>query len=238
MKLIQRIIEPDRVLVIWQAPDRVFRQHTGTRYVVGEIVRSAHGATLRYFDNADVRAALAAGFTGFTAYPYQPHKEFNGTLLDVLGKRLPPSDRTDYTDYLRSHLLSPACANASPLTLLAYTGGRLAGDGFSFAHTFEGAKAPFEFTFEIAGFRHSGLKAFPEFTKLLGHTVEVTNEYDNSYDPEAVAVRYQATLLGHVPKGTNGMLRRIALDYTLAASIEKINGTMERPNVTVYVAVR
>ena len=238
MKLINNIIEPKRVLVIWQAPDKTLNLPTGDRFIVGEITNDGVSTRLKYYDNDTVNAAVQAGFSGFTAYPYEVNKEYNGNLMEVLSKRLPPSARADFADYLRSYRISPGMGEISPLSLLAYTGGKLAGDGFTFAHTFEDTAPPFDFTFEIAGFRHNGLKAFPDLSVLQDVVVQLADDNSNAHDKEAMAVQYQGQVLGYVPKGTNGIVRQLIASHRVSATIEKINGTADRPNVMVFVAVR
>jgi hypothetical protein len=238
MRLIDTLIEPNRLLVIWQAPDKVLNQATGRRFIVGEIFGGNKNATLRYYDNQDTREAVTLGFTGLTAYPYEPGKEYISNLTEVLSKRLPPTSRSDYNDYLTSYRIAPTAEGISALSLLAYTTGKLAGDGFTFSHTFEGIDTPFDFTFEIAGFRyHEGMKIHPLMSL---QDVEVTFERDNSnsYDQDAVAVEYKKTRLGHVPKGLNKVLCHVIGKKEVHAFVEKINGTPERPKVLVYVSVR
>jgi len=114
MKLINKLIEPRRVLLIWQSPDGDSKQPTGTRFIVGEILNTASRTTLKYYDNQETRDAKSKGFNGLTAYPFEPNREFNGNLLDILSKRLPPSTRTDYADYLKSYRISPDAEGITP----------------------------------------------------------------------------------------------------------------------------
>jgi hypothetical protein len=238
MKIINKIIEPQRVLVIWQAPDKASQKPTGTRFVVGEITRVNGEARLRYFDNAEVKEAETFGFTGLTSYPYESNREYVGNLEDVLSKRLPPETRTDYADYLQSYRLPPNLQNINPITLLAYTTGKLAGDGFTFFHTFEEASPPFDFMFEIAGFRHNGLNEFPNPALLQDNDVNFVHECNNQHDNGAIAVFCQEKRLGYIPKGLAEIVKTLMEKYKISASIERINGTTERPSILVFVEVR
>lgn len=237
MQLIEHLIEPQRLLVIWQHDPRGKESGTGKRYVVGEI-RYANGqADLEYYGNQETAGAQQEGFSGMTGQPYEPQKVYRD-VLNTLEKRLPPASRADYRDYLYMFRIAPEAAdNASVPALLAYTGGRLAGDGFSFAHTFENAGPPFDFTFEIAGFRHcDGMSLTPQ--ELNQATVSLHAEDDNPYDGQAVMVCYDHIKLGYVPNGMATTLRNLLANYSLQAHITRINGTPERPKILVYVMVK
>jgi len=121
---------------------------------------------------------------------------------------------------------------------LAYTTGKLAGDGFTFLNTFEDTKPAFDFTFEIAGFRHHGLKEFPEISTLQDKEVTFAHETSNPHDNEAIAMTYQRKKLGYVPKGFTGVIKGLIETYQLSAFIERINGTPERPSILIFVEVR
>lgn len=245
MRLINKIIEPKRLLVIWQArdvviwqaPDKALAHAAGKRFIVGEIFVSDGNAKLRYYDNVETKEAINFGFTGLTAYPYEANKEYNGNLVDVLSRRLPPDSRPDYEDYLRSYRISPSAENITTLSLLAYTTGKLAGDGFSFANTFEGVDSPFDFTFEIAGFRHNEGMKLENIESLQDVEVTLKKEPSNQYDNNAIAVEYNGKKLGYMPHGINSIMMSLLDKHKIKAFIEKINGTIERPNVLVYVAV-
>ncbi len=237
MKLINKIIEPLRLIVIWQAPDKALKLATGTRFVVGEIIADGDKAKLKYYDNNDTKAAMELGFKGFTSYPYELGKDYNGNLVDVLSRRLPPDSRPDYEDYLKSYRISPSAAGITTLSLLAYTTGKLAGDGFTFAHSFENAQPPFDFTFEIAGFRHNDGMKLEKLESLQDVQVTLQKDNSNQHDSDAIAIEHEGKKLGYVPHGINTVLLNLISKYKVSAFIEKINGTVERPNVLVYVTV-
>lgn len=237
MKLIEKLIEPKKLLIIWQAPGDDSNQPAGTRFVVGEIVNDGARARLRYYNNKEVETAIHKGFNGLTAYPYEPDKDFNGNLVDILSKRLPPKSRGDYDDYLRSHRISPTADGITILSLLAYTSGKLEGDGFSFAHAFEEAEAPFDYAFEIAGFRyHQGMDIKP-ITSLQNSVVDLKIEADNKHDKDAIVVLCKGHKLGYVPKGLNSVLKKFMSTHKVTAFITKINGTLQKPNILVYLEI-
>lgn len=240
MKLIEHLKDPERVLVIWQRPDEAAKGGAGDRYLVGEVRRQDGRVYLQYYDNDDVARAREAGFVGFTAFPANQTAPYNGSVEAVLAKRLASPSRPDYQEYLRSHRIDPAQAEKlSVLGLLAYTGGKLASDGFSFAHMFDDAEPPFDFTFEVAGFRHqAGMQHFNPISALQGAAVDFVLEPENIRDPEAIAVRSSGVMLGYVHKGLRGVMRRLMEDHQVSGHVTRLNGTTERPCVIVLVQVR
>lgn len=231
MKLINRLIEPKRILLIWQPAEM------GKRFIVGEILHTEAKTALKYYDSQEVDEAKKKGFNGLTAYPFEPNKEYNGNLVDILSRRLPPSTRTDYDDYLKSYRISPSAEGRTTLSLLAYTAGRLEGDGFSFMHTFEGTEPPFDCVFEIAGFRHHDGMQIDPINSLIDKTIEFKDDNANLHDQEALAIYYMGKKLGYVPRGLNIVLRKFIHTHQVNAFITKVNGTLQRPNVLVYVEI-
>jgi len=61
---------------------------------------------------------------------------------------------------------------------------------------------------------------------------------ENEHDDEALWIDCQSQHLGHVPKGLNNTLRNLLPAYKVSASIERLNGTLERPNILVFVEVK
>ncbi len=239
MKYLNHLVNPDRLLLLWQAVDRKTNKLLGERFVVGEVRDESGQFYLHYFDGDDTQRAISQhGFTGLTAFPYAPDKTYNGSVKDALAKRVASPERSDYADYLRFYRL-PTDRDLSLMQLLAYTGGGLAGDGFSFAYTFDKTTAPFDFTFEIAGFRHNeGMKVQPIMT-LQTQPVTLVEEPSNLSDPMAVAVMYGDIKLGFVPKGLATAVKNAILhQHQVSAFITRINGTKERPSIHVMVEVR
>ena len=237
MKLIEKLILPKKLLLIWQVREKDSNERA--RFIVGEIICNGDRVELKYYNSSAVKKARKKGFNGLTAYPYDTDKKFNGNLVDVLSRRLPPSSRGDYKEYLKSHRISSTATDITPLSLLAYTSGKLEGDGFSFVHTFEGAEAPFDFTFEIAGFRHHKGMDIEPITSLQDKVILLKTETDNQYDKDAIAVISEDDeRLGYVPRGLNSVLKQLMVTYKVTAFITKINGTRQRPSILVYVEVK
>ncbi len=239
MKALTHLIKPSRLLLLWQAIDREKNRPRGDRFVVGEVREDAGNYYLQYYDNEDAyRAAEQYGFQGMTAFPYTTEKTYNGMVKEVLEKRVASRERPDYEEYLRSYRL-PTDRNISLMQLLAYTGGMLVGDGFSFAPTFDQDMPPFDFSFEIAGFRHNdGMKIEP-LTSLKDQLVTLEEEPENLYDPMAVRVMFGDTKLGFVPKGmAEAVKKEILNQYQVTAQIVRLNGTKDAPSVHVVTEVR
>ncbi len=235
MNLIEHIWNPSKIIMIWQTQDPNSNQRIGRRFVVGEISNNE----LTYYDNDDVKDAQELGFTGLTAYPYDQENKTHQSVETVLQRRLPPQTRADYKDYLSSFGISPEYARDIPhLTLLSYTRGKLPGDGFSFYPILDDANPPFDISFNIAGFRHHGYKIYPNPSTLKGAGVTLQHESKNEHDSNAVAIMRQDERLGYVPKGLQTSLRHALQNHHISATIERINGRTERPDILVIVKVR
>lgn len=241
MKLIENFMNPERLKVLWQAIDPQENDHRGKRFVVGELYPENDSLVLQYLDNEDTSEAVSAyKFKGMTAYAFEPGKRYNGTVEQLLAKRVASPERPDYAEYLLSYRLPPdRSKEISLLQLLAYTGGRLTGDGFCFVPCFKGLKAPFDFMIsEIAGFRHwEGMKVKP-LTDLLNRDVRLVEEPDNEKDPDAIAIYLQNSKIGFVPRGMATELKgNVMGKHAVTATIAKLNGSSDRPKVSVLVQV-
>lgn len=232
MNLIERIVEPERLLLVWQAPaldaDR-------TRRLVAAIEPDGRGAVrLRYLtETEDFRAAQEQGFQGYPAFPLTRavHEQ---DVLAVLMRRVPPRSRADFAAFLADQALSERC-ELSDLALLAYSGARLPSDDFALLHPFEGAPVPCELVTEVAGFRHYGeqLSAPPE----AGMPVELRAEPDNRLDPDAVQVLLHGEVIGYVNRVQAATFRRWLETAKVEAVIHHVNGPAFRPMVTLFVRI-
>lgn len=238
MTYLENLIQPKRLLLLWQQLDPSTRRASGDRYVVGEIRENNNAISLHYANSPEAEKAKSLGFSGLTAFPISEAMEFED-VSEILSKRLPPPSRSDYSNYLSGYRLPPARANEYTLMqLLAYTGGMLAGDGFSFAYSFDNAVPPYDFTFTIAGFRHNDGMNVQPITSLVDKFVSLQPEPENEHDPNAIAIYENDMRLGYVPKGlTTGLFQKVFSQYSYRASICRINGTPTNPNVMVMVKV-
>src|SRR4051812_28394155 len=124
MHLIQKIIEPKRLLIIWQALQNEIG--TGKRYIVGELEHQHNNTLLRYYLNTpDFKDAIALGFKGFVFFDLnQEIHDLN--VMGALARRIPPRERTDFDDFLRYNRIEPSVGRTmSDFALLGYTGGKL-----------------------------------------------------------------------------------------------------------------
>lgn len=241
MKFVEHLMTPEKLLVIWQIMNPQNNENNGKRFVVGEVRAENGNWLLEYYDNEDTKEAIKHGhFSGMTAYPYEAGKIYNGNVKDILSKRVASPGRSDYPEYLRSYRIPPEQAGRlSTMQILAYTRGELTGDGFSFFPDLENMTPPFDLVIEIAGFRHcDGMEIHP-IQSLLGKEVRFVPEPENDKDPDAIAIYTGETKLGYVPRGYSQYFAHHALGrYDIAASITKINGTLERPKISALVQVK
>lgn len=64
-------------------------------------------------------------------------------------------------------------------------------------------------TFNIAGFQHwDGATVISELK--VGHKLELEPQRDNPYDANAIAIRFNGTMLGYVPGAKNELMSTMA----------------------------
>lgn len=232
-KLIEHIVEPSRLLLLWQGPEGSSR----VRHVVGELTPSETGLALRYaVDSPDLQAAKRDGFRGHPAFTDLDKTHVTG-VLEAFLRRIPPRSRQDFGDYLRQQRL-PLNTSLSDFALLGYSGARLPSDGFSVVHTFEGYDEQFEFITEVAGFRHQAPMFNVNASDLpLGDMVSFRREPENVADPGAIAVIWRGKRIGYVMRGLNRYFGDWLSDRSVSAHIARLNGRPERPAVYLFVEV-
>lgn len=230
MKLIKHIIEPEELLLTWQAPTGPDRM----RRFVAELQRTADDCRLKYLSDAsDYDAALRLGFTGYPGFDksVQTHDH----ALDAFMKRLPPRSRRDFPKFLASFCL-PADSQISDFALLGYSGAKLPDDDFCIICPFLNAHPPFEFLIRV--------QAFPLYFKqlpsgLLGEKVSMVPEPNNPFDPDAIRVEIQGAMAGFIPRGLNTqMLNWLQLGYQFQATVERTNDSLEWPSLSVFLEIR
>lgn len=229
-RLIENLVEPQRLLLYWQARESKMR----SRYRVGELVKRDNNVVLVYdLDSPELAEAKLLGFRGYPAFPMR-QAEHSHQVLEAFTRRLPPRSRRDFGRYLELRAL-PVNTTISDFALLGYSGAKLPNDGFELVHPFDNPPEVFEVLIEIAGFRHESQL---EVTKLqVGSNVQFVHEPDNPVDTDAICIESAGRKLGYVPRGHLDMLHRM-LDEgaTLEGEVFRINGTTERP--LVYVLTR
>lgn len=229
MKKITNIVEPERLFLVWQAPKGGSRK----RRIVGELIRTPDGASLHYFIGSHgFEEARRRGFEGYPAYTVT-REHHTKSVLQTFLRRLPPRTRSDFPTYLEK-LRLPKDAQLSDFALLGYSEAKLPGDGFSILLPFSDVTPPFEFMSEVAGFRY--------WAKLedinIGDEAGFEREPENEYDPSAVKVIVDEMMIGYVNRVHAPRFAEWLDKFNVTASVERINGTDERPLVYLFVSVR
>lgn len=229
-RLIEHLVEPQRLLLCWQARESEKR----SRYQVGELIKQGDDVVLRYSSGADMDAAKLAGFKGYPAFSLK-QVEHKHQVLEAFIRRLPPRNRRDFGRYLELRAIAPG-AQISDFALLGYSGAKLPDDGFELVHPFDAPPETFEVLIEIAGFRHEAEVSHK--TLLPGDAIQFEPEPDNPRDHLAIKVEKGGRKLGYVPRGHLPMLHRmLEQGAVLSGEVFRINGTSERPLVYVLVQV-
>ena len=172
MSYIEHLIEPDRLLLSWQAQDSKDR----SRYVVAELLDEDGDVTLNYLvESDDYCTAISHGFCGYPAFQTSQGSTFNTQVLDALTRRLPPRSRSDFYRYLELRGINPD-SQISDFTLLGYTGAKLPDDGFEVVHPFNEIDSAFEIIVEVAGFRYE--------SELQREEIELSSKVDFIAEPE------------------------------------------------------
>jgi len=227
--LIEHIIEPDRLLLSWQAQDSEAR----SRYVVAELLNQQEGVTLNYLtESSDFQLALEHGFSGHPAFQVSEGSTFDNQVLDAFSRRLPPRNRSDFPRYLELRGINPS-SNLSEFALLGYTGAKLPDDGFEIYHPFSGSPPKFEIIIEIAGFRHKSEINSEDLN--LNDRISFVSEPDNIHDANAIRIELEGTRLGYVSHSNVDMFQRyLSEGYNIEADVFRKNGTADRPLIYLF----
>jgi hypothetical protein len=230
--LITNPIQTQRALLTWQSP--LGADGSRARHAVGELVARNGSVLFRYLTGTTgFDCALEEGFAGYPGLPLRLGGDYSDAL-DIFLRRLPHVGRTDYNSFLGTFGLSPD-APWTGLSLLAYTGARLASDSFSITETFEGFDRPFEFIFDVAGYRRrqengAGL--------VGGETLRLVHEPTNTVDPTAVQVlRAGGELLGYISKLQSERVVGWVRAGVIQAHVFRVNGRPVYPRLFVMARI-
>jgi len=230
--LITNPIQTQRALLTWQTP--LGTGGARRRHAVGELVAVDGGARFNYLSETDsFRAARNEGFDGY------PGLALDGSdvsdALAIFLRRLPSPERPDYDQFLKTFGLSTD-AGWSGLSLLAYTGARLAGDSFSITETFDGFDRPFRYIFDVAGFR----RFIQNATDLqAGDSVSLVHQPENAHDTNAVQVlRESGECLGFINRLQSKRLLEWQQSGSIAASVYRFNGRPTYPRLFLLADVQ
>jgi hypothetical protein len=229
---IVNFVEPSRVRMIWQSPYAGER----TKFHVGDLIRAGSQVALYYNRNsADWIGAVQNGFNGYPAAFPVTSVVHHDNVLEIIRRRLPPRNRSDFGAFLYKNGLSNN-PMISDLALIGYSGARLPGDGFSFEIDYSIEEMPFEFLFEVSGFRYySGMNIPVE--AVLDRQVLFQPEPSNAHDPNAIMIKIGDALIGYVPRSHAPWINAWLQFARLGAWVAKIEGPPSRPLVYVYLAV-
>ena len=227
---IEHVLEPERLLLAWQAPDPAGIRK---RFAVGELVREGDDCILRYFTNEETAAAEALGYAGYPAFRYGV-KEHRQGVLPVFLRRLPPRNRPDLAEY-KSLFRLRKDAVLSDFALLAYTEAKLPSDGFSLVNTLEGLTPPCELFLELAGYRYyvDGLKAPPR----IGAALTIEPEPQNERDRQAIVVRLNGQTIGYINRLQTSRIHGWLQTADVSAVLERLNGHSDKPRAFIFLKV-
>ncbi|MBB3587769.1 HIRAN domain-containing protein [Sphingomonas sp. BK481] len=228
---ISHLIEPNRLLLIWQSSNPTVRK----KFIVGELVRASDRVSLTYaYYSHDLQEAMSVGFTGHPAFPLDvPVHHFN--VVEVFSRRLPPRNRSDFRTYLEKHRIDPV-GQISDFALLGFTGATLPGDGFMCAIDYRYETMPHLFLMEVAGFRYNAGMHL-EISAMMGQVVTFMPEIDNPHDQNAVRIFVAGLPIGYVPRYYAALMRTWLSSCMTMGVIERIDGTLTKPQVHIAVSV-
>lgn len=221
-------VQTQRALLTWQSPPG--GGGSRLRRAVGVLVAYGSSARFAYLhERDDFRAARQEGFEGYPGLPLGS-SGYNDALK-LLRRRLPQADRSDFRNFLETFGLSPG-ARFNDLSPLAYTGARLASDSFSITETFDGFDRPFNFFFDVAGFRHYLANAVDVGVR---DEVSLVADTENSHDRSAVRiVRENGQPLGFINRLQSERVLGWMRSDAITTSVFRLNGRPEYPRLFVF----
>ncbi len=233
MNIIEHIVEPDRLFLVWQPQLTHDVSSKRVRRTIGEIVKENGKVVFRYFSRSDdFKEARTGGFEGYPSFRLD-QAEHAENVIETFLRRLPPRKRNDFFDYLASRRL-PRDFNGSDLSLLAHTGAKLPSDTFELIPDLINVKEPFEVIFEVAGNRHTNKKDDIQLNDPVIFEVEDNNPYEN----DAIMIKHNGDKIGYVCRPYKQAVHHwIKNSIPFTAVIERLNGKPERPLIYLFVRV-
>lgn len=244
MRYIEHIVEPDRLLLSWQAKSERLRM------IVAELIRNGDDGNLVYLkESEDFSRAQSLGFDGYPGkaqslgldgHPgFAIEKDIHKNVLTSFMKRLPPRSRRDFGRFLDALRIKPEAKNEiSDFALLGYSGAKLPDDDFTVIHPFENASVPFELMLPVEGYQHyqDELSLTALSTDMLA---DFEAEPDNPKDPKAIKIIIDGIRIGYVCRGLTASFHKwMQLGLTISAYVERINGIGQDPKIYLYVSVK
>jgi hypothetical protein len=236
---IERVSEPRRLFLAWQAPDHMNDRH---RWAVGVLEPAGDDCTLRYFYSGSgferqnpgrsFDQLLGLGYHGYPAFPLRRETHVGG-VLSAFMRRLPPRTRSDFEEYKRQFRLSPGLS-ISDFALLGRTEAKLPSDGFSVVDPLDAAADHCDLMLEVAGYRY-----YAKDVRIApGDPVAIQAEPSNAFDPDAVMICDGGLKIGNINRLQAGTFQQWLTDRRVSGVVERLNGPPERPRAFIFVRVR
>jgi hypothetical protein len=234
MRHIEHIVEPDKLLLSWQAASESDR----LRMIVAELIRNGNDGNLVYLkESEDFSKAQILEFEGYPGFDTE--KEVHENVLGSFMKRLPPRSRGDFSRFLDALRIKPEAKDEiSDFALLGYSGAKLPDDDFTVIHPFENASVPFELILPVQGYQHYQEQLpLTELSEDMQAGFEA--EPDNEFDPEAIKIIINDVKVGYVSRGLTGSFHEwMQAGLAISAYVERINGIEQNPEIYLYVSVK
>ena len=203
-------------------------------FVVGELEQLEDRVSFRYLDDDMLAVPREHGFEGYNCMP--PGDDGNERIaMKLFRRRLPPSGRGDFGEFLESFGL-PADWEHTDLSLLAYTGARRPGCHFSFCETFDGFEDPFSYMFDLTDVRNS-LDVCDNLSP--GEAVEFVCEPEDKNHPDEVRVvrASDGATLGYVNRVQAGVVSQWLPDGQVKAKVFSFSAFPSEPWILVRADV-
>jgi hypothetical protein len=236
---IERVVEPRRLFLAWQAPDHRNDRH---RWAVGTIEPAGDDCTLRYFYSGtefdrrnpgrNFDQLLGLGYQGYPAFPLRREVHVGG-VLSAFMRRLPPRTRSDFDEYKRQFRLAPDLS-LTDFALLGQTEAKLPSDGFSVVDPLDGAIDRCDLMLEVAGHRYHAANV----QLAVGDLLTIQPEPGNKQDPNAVALLAKNQTIGYINRLQTSAFHRWLAERDVSAVLERLNGRPERPRAFAFIRVR
>lgn len=237
---IERVLEPRRLFLAWQAPDHMKDRH---RWAVGVLEPAGDDCTLRYFysgTNFEGRNSgrsfdelIALGYQGYPAFPLR-REMHTGGVLSAFMRRLPPQTRSDFQEYKHQFRLSTGLNFLSDFSLLGHTEAKLPSDGFSVVDPLDKATEQCDLMLEVAGYRY-----YAESIQLaIGDPISIQAEPTNKFDPDAVMICAAGKKIGNINRLQARTFQHWLRERNVSGVIERLNGRPGRPRAFIFVRVR
>jgi len=231
MKTVEHIFEPSRLVLVWHNSD-LSMPHT--RRIVGEIIRHGDDYEFQYLiETEDYKEAVKEGFIAFPAFAEVSGKKYSAAL-DVFKRRLPPTSREDYSEYLSQYSL-PSAFTGSTFALLGYTGARLASDTFELCPDLSDAEAPLDLLFELSGTQHYLSSA--EHLKP-GDKVDFVCDGNNPHDSFAVKAVVNNQTVGFINRSISKGFCELLSKGKVTASVVRAHHYRKKPRIILLVSFR